>query len=191
MDIILPTKIYTIYNFFEKTKTVGGINPFKDYKSDNFAYKNISIKIAKNISNMNFYQVDFIINKKIQPSYVIQYISNPDLRTLYSDGMLSYKQLSKDNHKSIEEEHYNNNKNTFNCILSKFMFLTYVDIENKSISSSKYYSSYKILNNNLDYVLRFETVLNQLDIDQEVDLDKYIKMIGNIIKAIYDKFKIN
>jgi hypothetical protein len=190
MDIILPKKIYAIYNFFEKTKSVQ-FNPFKDYKSDNFTYENITIKIAKNISDMNFYQVDFIINKKIQPSYVIQYISDPNLRTLYSDGAILYKQISKDNHKSVEEEHYNDNKNTFNCILSKFMFLTYVDIENESIFNSKYYASYKILNNNVDYVLRFETALNQLDIDQEIDLDRYIKMIGNIIKAIYHKFKIN
>jgi hypothetical protein len=39
--------------------------------------------------------------------------------------------------------------------------------------------------------LRFELVLNNMDIDQDIDINVYLNMILNILSVTYSKFKIN
>lgn len=188
--ISLPPKIFTIYNFFEKTKDSNwDKNPFV------FCRKiyNIDIKIAKNISNLNFYQMDFIIDKQINPTYIIKYFKNIQYRNHFSSSIISFKEISKTNENNwIEEEIYNGNKNIYNCILTEYQLLFYTNVEflKTNTSDAKYYNSYKILTDTQNYILRFETVLNNLDIDQNIDINIYVNMIINILKAIYNQYKI-
>ena len=54
-QIALPEHIYKMYSLFEKTTDPKwSDNPFKFFKS----IHNIEIKIAKNISNLNYFMVD-------------------------------------------------------------------------------------------------------------------------------------
>jgi hypothetical protein len=79
-------------------------------------------------------------------------------------------------------------------MLTKFFFLCFVENDetsNEDTSESKIYLAYKILNADNTYILRFEIVLNHLDIDQEIDLSIYCDMISNILKAIHKKLKID
>jgi hypothetical protein len=192
---VLPKKILTIYQFYEYSKNPNWKeNPFKEFKSElKEQNANINIKIASNISNLNFYIIDWDIDKRISPSFIIKYLKDVKLRCIYSDPALNYKITSiitKDK-KWVEEEKYKENTNTFICYLSQFEFLQYSDIDiNKDISESKFYIAYKILNAGDKFILRFEIVLNYMDIDQEIDLKIYINMISSILKAIYKKFKI-
>jgi hypothetical protein len=188
--VSLPPKIFTIYQFFEKSKDNNwSDNPFKFYKT----IYNSNVKIAKNISNLNFYQVDFIIDKKINPAFIIKYIRNVQYRNYFSSNVLTYKEISKINENNwTEEETYNGIKNIYNCSMSPYQLLFYTnnDYTQTSTSDAKYYNCYKILNDSKYYILRFETVYNFLDIDQNIDLTLYIKMIINLLKTVYDKFKI-
>ena len=57
-QISLPPNIFIIYDFFNKTKNKDwDKNPFIFYKKIN----DINIKVAKDISNLNFYQIDIPI----------------------------------------------------------------------------------------------------------------------------------
>lgn len=188
--VSLPPKIFTIYQFFDKTKDNNwSENPFKFYKT----IQNINVKIAKNISNLNFYQVDFIIDKKINPTFMIKYIRNIQYRNYFSTSAISFKEISKINENNwMEEENYNGAKTIFSCTASTYqlLFYTNADYTNSNISEAKYYNSYKILNDKSSYILRFETVYNFLDIDQNIDLSIYIQMLSNIIRAVYKQLHI-
>lgn len=188
-NIVLSPKIYTIYKFYEKSRNINWKeNPFKFFKKNH----NFEIKIAKNISNLNFYSIDIPLNSKINPSYIIYYLKNTEYRNIFSSGAIKYKVINQidDNH-WIEEEIYNRSINKFKCYGSKFSFLLYNDYEiTNNISETKYYIHYIILKNNNNYLLRIELVLNNMDIDQEVDLFVYVNMTDNILKAAYKKFKL-
>jgi hypothetical protein len=189
-QISLPPTIYTFYNFFNKSKNSNWeSNPFKLYKKIN----GIEIKLAKNISNLNLYQIDFPIDKKIKPDFLIKYIKNKDYRNYYSKETLFYELLSTVNeHKWIENEIYNKTKNKFTVIESNFLILFYNETLNfsQNISDTKYYNSYKILSTETTYILRFETVLNNMDMDQDIDVSIYLHMIIEILKSSYSILKI-
>lgn len=186
----LPQRIYIIYDFFNKTKNKDWKeNPFQFYNKIN----NIDVKIAKNISNLNFYQADIPIHKNINPEYIIKYLKNLDYRNYYAKKTLIYKLVSKINeNKWIENEYYKLSKNTFTVQMSQFIILFYnttYDFK-QNVSDTKYYHSYRILNNNDKYILRFEIVLNNMDIDQDIDIIIYLNMLIRLLRAIYLKFKI-
>ena len=193
----LPKNISNIYKIFEKSKNPNwGAGMFKQFNSKLNSLESLNIKMATNIDNMNYYIVDFPVSKLIQPSFIIKYLSNINLRNLYSDNSLNYKmkKIEIKDKKWVEIETYKDCPNVFNCILSKFYFLCFVinDMDsNNDTSESKIYLAYKILNADDKYVLRFEIVLNHLDIDQEIDLAVYCDMISNILKATYKKLKID
>lgn len=188
-QISLPGNIFTIYDFFDKTKNPDWKeNPFTLYKKIN----NLEIKIAKNISNLNFYQVDFQINKKIKPEFLIKYIKNIDYRNYYSKDTLFYKHVSTiDENNWVELEFYNGSKNKFIVTDSNFLVLFYNESPSfgQSLSDTKYYHAFKILNNNDNFILRFEIVLNNMDMDQDIDIIIYLNMIIRLLKAVHDKFK--
>ena len=188
-QISLPPSIFTIYDFFDKTKNIEWKeNPFTTYKKIN----NLEIKIAKNISNLNFYQVDFQINKKIKPEFLNKYIKNIDYRNYYSKDTLFYKLISTiDDNNWIECEFYNGSKNKFVVTNSNFMVLFYNENPSfgQDLSDTKYYQSYKILKDNDNYILRFEIVLNNMDMDQDIDIIIYCNMLIRLLKAIHEKFK--
>ena len=50
--------------------------------------------------------------------------------------------------------------------------------------------SFKILNSENEYILRFEIILNNMDIDQIIDIKIYLEMLINILKAVHNKFNI-
>jgi len=197
MNCTLPKKIFTIYDFFEKTKNPNwSENPFKQFTPQlKEKFNNMNIMIASNISNLNFYIIDFDINMKVTPLYIIKYFKDISLRNLFSDASIKYKLIQYTNTektKWIEEENYKDNINTFSCIQSSFEFITYTDnnIKNADTSTSKIYIAYKVLSCKNKYVLRLELVLNHMDMDQEIDLLVYIHMITNILKTIHKKFSV-
>jgi len=188
-QISLPQNIYTIYDFFDKTKSSDWKeNPFTTYKKIN----NLEIKIAKNISNLNFYQVDFPINKMIKPGFLIKYIKNIDYRNYYSENNLFYKLISRvDDNEWAEYEFYNESKNKFIVLNSNFVLIFYNENPSfgQNLSDTKYYHAFKILSDNDNYILRFEIVLNNMDMDQDIDIVIYLNMIIRLLKAVHDKFK--
>lgn len=171
----IPLNTQKIYQFFDKTKD-----------------GNVDIRIAKNISNLNFYQIDFPINKGINSQYIIKYFQNINYRNYFSSD-LKYREIKRLGETEwTEEESYNGSKSIFNCISNKFQLLLYTneDYLSTNISEAKYYTSYKILNASDFYILRFETVFNHLDMDQFMDVNIYINMIVNLLRSIYKTFKI-
>jgi len=194
-NLILPKKIYAMYHFFEKCKKTDWLSlNFKPFKPQFINVDpSLNIMIATNISDLNFYIVDFPFSNHVNPSYLMQYFKDPKLRNLYSDSSINFKVIKTYNrNKSIEMETYRDNTNTLTCYSSKFQILFYdenID-DNKNMSFTKPYYAFKILSNNDNYVLRFEIVLNFLDIDQEIDLHIYICMITKMLKAIYKKFNL-
>ena len=70
-------------------------------------------------------------------------------------------------------------------------FYNNVNIFNTNVSQAKYYMSYKIFSNPNNYILRFELVLNNMDLDQDIDINIYVNMIYNLLKTIHKKFKTN
>lgn len=187
---MVPHNIYVIYNFFNKTRDDNWKeNPFIFFKT----IHNREVKIARNISHLNYYQIDIPFNKKINPLYMIKYFKNIDYRNVFSPESISFKMINKiDDNKWIEEEKVSGTTNRFNCLLSHFTLLFYNEnwSIDQSLSQSKYYHCYSILNKEDTYILRFDIALNSLDIDQEIDINIYIILINNLLKAIYKKFKI-
>jgi hypothetical protein len=189
-QIVLPPSIYTIYDFFDKTKNKEWKeNPFVLYKKLN----NIEIKIAKNISNLNFYQADIPISKKIKPEFVIKYLKNHDYRNYYAKETLFYNLVSViDDNEWIEMEYYNGSKNKFVALMSNFSILFYNDNQSfgQNLSDTKYYHAFKILSGQDNYILRFEIVLSNMDMDQDIDIIIYLNMLIRLLKALYQKFKL-
>lgn len=194
IQITLPLNIYNAFLFFEKSRD-------NDWKDNPFIfYKRIygmSVKLAKNISNLNYYQIDIPINNKIKPSYLLQYLINIDYRNYFSSDKLSFKEIKKINdNKWIEIENYRGTeiKYMVNHNQKDFYLLFYNenwDSDNINISQNKYYHCFKILKSIEDNILRFEIILNNMDIDQMIDITVYLEMLINLIKAIHEKFKIN
>ena len=189
--IVMTPKIYTIYNYFEKNrnnqmKKKLKDNPFKFYKQ----ISNINIKIAKNISNLNFYLIDIPINPKMNPAWIIYYIKNTEYRNIFSPNVIKWVVKKVIDEKNwIEEEIYHEATNIFNCHSSKYSLLFFNDTEtNNNVSETKYYINYIILKQ--ENILRIELVLNNMDLDQDVDLHIYITTALNILTASYSKFKI-
>jgi hypothetical protein len=190
-QISLPEHIYKMYSLFEKTSDSKWIdNPFKDFKM----IDDIKIKIARNISNLNYYLIDIPFSEKINPKFVLQYIKKIEYRNYFSSDSISFKFLKEinENHWK-EEETYSGYKTVFEVFMLNFQIIFFNPNENinTNVSQAKYYHSYKILKNNNEYILRVELVLNNLDIDQEIDVKVYLNMILNILKATYSRFKIN
>jgi len=196
-QIILPAAIYTIYNFFDKTRDSKWTNnPFVFYKNIN----DITIKIAKDISNLNFYQLDIEISEKINPKFIIKYLQNIDYRNYYAANTLYYKLITKiNNNKWTECEYHNQSRNLFNIVINPYIILFYNTTNNfkQNIADTKYYNCYKILkknypdkDSNVKYILRFESVFNIMDINQDIDIIIYVNMINRMLKAIYEKFNI-
>ena len=185
-QITLPENIYLIYDFFEKAD----ISDFNFYKQIN----NINVKISKKLSNLNSYQIDIPINKELNANFIIKYFKNIDYRNYYSTESIAFKLVSTiTDSKWIENEIYNKCTNQFICIQSQFRLIFYNESFEcgNTVSQKKYYHCYKLLTTNDNYILRFELVLNNLDLDQDIDINIYLQMIINILKAIYNKFKIN
>jgi hypothetical protein len=191
-QIVLSPKIYTIYKFFEKSRNQNWKeNPFKNFKKIN----NFNVKIARNISNLNFYLIDIPLSNKIKPSYVIYYLKNIEYRNVFSADIIKFilKKQIDENH-WIEEEIYHGASNIFKCHSSKFSILFFNDTEStNNVSETKYFTHYTILKDkdSGSNILRIELVLNNLDLDQEIDIYIYTNMISNILKATYSKFKID
>lgn len=189
-QIELPKKPYTIYKFLEKCqdKTFEG-NPFVDYR----LYHNVQIKIARNVSIYNIYQVDIPFSKKIKADFVIKYLKNIEYRNAFSPPNYSIKlinQITQDNW--IEEEVYNQSKNKFNCNMFNFKIIFYKNDEdfNQNTSQVKYYQSYKILNDDNNYIIRLEMVLNINDLDQDQDINVQVLMIINLLRSVYKTNKL-
>jgi hypothetical protein len=196
-QIILPSAIYTIYDFFDKTRDIEWkTNPFVFYKNIN----DITIKIARDISNLHFYQIDIPICAKINPKFIIKYLQNIDYRNYYAANTLYYKLITKiDDNKWIECEYCNQARNLFNIVINPYIILFYNTTKDfkQNISDTKYYNCYKILkknypdkDSNVKYILRFESVFNIMDINQDINIIIYINMINRMLKAIYKKFNI-
>jgi len=189
-QITLPEHIYKIYSLFEKTSDPKWIeNPFKDYKT----IDGIKIKIARNLSNLNYYLIDIPFSNQLNPKFVLQYIRNIDYRNYFSEDSISFKLVNQINeYQWKEQENYSGHKTIFDGLIFKFQILLYnlKDNLNTNTSEAKYYNAYKILKHTNNYVLRFELVLNNMDIDQDIDINVYLNMILNILKAVYSKFKL-
>lgn len=189
-QFLLPHNIFIIYNFFEKTKNKDWKeNPFSPYKT----FGEIKVKIGKNISNLNFYQADIPFSKKIKPDYVIKYLKNRDYRNYYGGQSLFYTLVAQNNQDEwVEDEIYQNSKNTFNVIHTQFTLIFYSlsHNDNQNVSDTKYFNTYKILTDGNNYVLRFEIVLNNMDIDQDIDIIVYLNMIIRLLDAIHKKFNV-
>ncbi len=189
-QISLPQKIYELYTFFEKSQNDSIENPFEFYKE----IMGLNVKIAKNVSDLNLFQIDINVSKKINPNYYIKYLKDINNRNAFSPDSIHFNIFkSMNDNEWIEDEIYNGNKNRLVCVSSSFMILFYNENwESKNnLSNKKYYNSFKLLDNKDDYTIRFEMALNHLDIDFDVDISIYLTMIKNIIKAIYKRFNIN
>ena len=191
-QISLPINIYNSYIFFENSKDNLINNPFIFLKK----IHGVPIKIAKNISNLNYYQIDIPVNKKINPSYLIKYLKDIDYRNYYSSDTISFRQYKKENeNKWSEIENYRGTEIKFivHYIEQQFYILFYNENwypENIITSQIKYYHSLKILNSEDEYILRFEMILNNMDIDQIIDIRIYLEMLINILRAVYKKFNV-
>ena len=187
-QISLPENIYNINNLFEKKYILQEDNPFKFYKK----IYNLDLYIAKNINNLNYYYIDFPINKNINPQFVIKYLKNSDYRNAFSHESLNFYLINKTSENSWkEDEIYKGHKTNYHVLMTTFQLFFYNDVNifNTNISQAKYYMSYKIFNNQNNYVLRFELVLNNMDLDQDIDINIYVNMIYNLLKIIHKKFK--
>ncbi len=186
----LPENIYNINSLFEKTKdTNWKENPFKVYKK----VFNLNLNIARNKENFNYYYIDFPVSKKINPQFVIKYFKNIDYRNVFSHDSISFTLLNQTNENVwTEEENYKGSKNIYHALMTTFQLFFYNNSNNfnTNTSQAKYYMSFKIFSSGPNYILRFELVLNNMDIDQDIDVNIYINMIFNLLKTIHKKFKI-
>lgn len=189
-QITLPEDVYKIFNLFEKTSDPNwSDNPFKEFKT----IDTIKIKIARNISNLNYYIVDIPFSGQLNPKFIIKYIKNINYRNYFSGDFISFRILHQINEQHWkEEENYSGHKTVFNVLNFNFQLLFYNsnDNVNTNTSEAKYYNSYRILKKNNGYVLRFELVLNNMDIDQDIDINVYLNMLLNILRAVYTRYKL-
>ena len=187
----LPENVFNINNLFEKTKdNTWEDNPFKLYKKMN----NFNLYIGKNINYLNYYYIDFPISKKINSHFVIKYFKNIDYRNIFSHNSINSSLINQVNKNIwLEEEIYKGHKTIYNVLMTTFQLFFYNDSNdfNTNTSQAKYYMAYKIFNNEPNYILRFELVLNNMDLDQDIDVNIYINMILNLLKNIHNKFKID
>ena len=177
-QIMLPPNIYNIYNFFETNNDIPMIDK-------------LIMKTTKD--DLNYYRVDFKLHKNTTPSFIIKYLKNINYRNIFSSSSINFKQIGIEQENYwVEEETHNNMKTIFTWLATKFKLISYVNKINDTAKNIKYYNCYKILkdNNHNCHVLRFETVYNNMDMDQEVDLSIYINMIINILKSSYSILKI-
>lgn len=177
-QIMLPPNIYNIYNFFETNNDIPMIDK-------------LIMKTTKD--DLNYYRVDFKLHKNTTPSFIIKYLRNINYRNIFSSSSINFKQIGTEQENYwVEEETHNNMKTIFTWLATKFKLISYVNKINDTAKNIKYYNCYKILkdNNHNCHVLRFETVYNNMDMDQEVDLSIYINMIINILKSSYSILKI-
>lgn len=177
-QIMLPPNIYNIYNFFETNNEIPMIDK-------------LIMKTTQD--DLNYYRVDFKLHKNTTPSFIIKYLRNIDYRNIFSSSSINFKQVGTGQENYwVEEETYNNVKTIFTWLATKFKLISYVNKTNDTTKNTKYYNCYKILKDNSDgcHVLRFETVYNNMDMDQDVDLSIYINMIINILKSSYSILKI-
>ena len=184
-QLSLPCKIFDLYNTFEKATN----NDFDFYKK----IGDLNIKINKNVSELNLFQIDFTVSKKLSPHYYIIYLKDINNRNAFSPDSISFHMYETiDDNKWIEDELYNGNRNRLVCVSSSFIIIFYAENfeSTNNLSNKKYYHSFKLLDNKDNYIIRFEIALNFLDIDFDIDINIYITMINNIINAIYTKFKI-
>jgi len=189
-QISLPVNIYNAYIFFKKNEE----NIFSFLKK----IRGIPIKIAKNISNLNYYQIDIPVNKNINPTYLLKYLKDINNRNYFSSDTISFESIKTENNSEItwnENENYRGTETQYivNYNQKQFYILFYNDnwnSENDNISHNKYYHCFKILNTPDEYILRFEIILNNMDIDQMIDIHTYFEMLINILRAIYNKFKV-
>jgi hypothetical protein len=187
----LPENIYNINKLFEKTKDATWTeNPFKFNKN----IYNLNLYLARNVNNLNYYYIDFPISKKINPQFVIKYLKNIDYRNAFSHNTISFS-LKKQINENVwkEDENYKGFITTYDVIMTTFQLFFYNDSDyfDTNISQAKFYMSYKIFSNEINYVLRFELVLNNLDLDQDIDVNIYVSMIFNLLKTIHKKFLID
>jgi hypothetical protein len=184
-QICLPINIYNSYIFFEE-------NTFIFLKR----IHGIPIKIIKNISNLNYYQIDIPINKIINPNYIIKYLKDINYRNCFSSDTISFKiHKNINDNKWIEIENYKGIEIQYivNYNEKQFYILFYNEDwypKNINISQTKYYHCFKLLSSKDYYILRFEIILNHMDIDQLIDIRIYLEMLINILRAIYNKFNI-
>jgi hypothetical protein len=183
-QIMLPPNIYNIYNFFEKTNDIPLIKVCD-------IYHNLVMKTTQD--DLNFYRIDLKLHKNITPSFIIKYLRNIDYRNIFSSSSINFKQIGTAHVNSwVEEETYNNTKTIFSWIASKFQLISYVNKTSDTARNMKYYNCYKILKDNIteSYILRFESVYNNMDMDQDIDISIYLHMIINILKSTYNILKI-
>ena len=184
-QICLPINIYNSYIFFEE-------NTFIFLKK----IHGIPIKIIKNISNLNYYQIDIPINKIINPKYIIKYLKDINYRNCFSSDTINFnihefinenKWIEIENYKGIEIQYIvnYNEKQFYILFYNEDWYPTDINI-----SQTKYYHCFKLLSSTDNYILRFEIILNHMDIDQLIDIRIYLEMLINIFRAIYNKFNI-
>ena len=185
---MLPLNIYNAYIFFEKNEP----NLFIFLKR----IHGVPIKIAKNITNLNYYQIDIPIHKNINPKYIIKYLRDINYRNYFSPDSIYFKKSKIINeNKWIEIENYKGFETHYivNYNEKQYYILFYNekwDLNNINISQAKYYHCIKILNSENEYILRFEIILHHMDIDQLIDIYIYIEMIINLLRTVYKKFNI-
>ena len=144
IQIALPLNIYNAFLFFEKSRDdEWKENPFIFYKR----IFGMSVKLAKNISNLNYYQIDIPVNKKINPSYLIKYLKDISYRDYFSSDTISFKLIKTGNETDIrwiENENYRGIETQYivNYNQKQFYILFYNEnwnSDNVNISHSKYY----------------------------------------------------
>jgi hypothetical protein len=175
---MLPPNIYNIYNFFETNNDIPMIDK-------------LIMKTTKD--DLNYYRVDFKLHKNTTPSFIIKYLRNINYRNIFSSSSINFKQVGTGQENYwVEEETHNNVKTIFTWLATKFKLISYVNKINDTAKNIKYYNCYKILKDNSSgcHILRFETVYNNMDMDQDVDISIYINMIINILKSSYSILKI-
>ena len=124
-QISLPENIYNINSFFEKKFISHEDNPFKFYKK----LYNLNVFVAKNINNLNYYYIDFPINKNINPNFVIKYFKNIDYRNAFSHESLSFYLINKTTENSWkEDEIYKGHKTNYHVLMTTFQLFFYNDV---------------------------------------------------------------
>ena len=133
-QIMLPPKIYNIYNFFENNNDI-------PLMKDSDVYHNHIMKTTH--EDLNYYRVDLKLHKNIPPSFIITYLRNIDYRNIFSSNSINFKLVGTGHVNSwVEEETYNNMKTIFTWMASKFQLISYVNMTNESARNIKYYNCY-------------------------------------------------